>query len=130
MFQQQENDQKMEEKEKGFTDLMFKLFVNGKPLYKIINKDKNLTCSKKVYVVILFATFMYSTSRSLMHVLDEPTTMQETSKAYNATFPSLTCCMRPRFDYETFEELYEGINLVFENNIRAKLRIWGIGVEQ
>ena len=99
---------------------LFKFFAERRPY------------SRKVYIAFLMVAFGYSISRSLFHVLAEPTTVEETIRSYNATFPSLTCCLKDtqKDHFTTFQEVYDGIHKLFENDIRANLKILGIGVEK
>ena len=118
----------------NMTDLLFKLLIKKKHFNIMKNRRRNFY--RVGYVAILVGAFLYSATRSLLYVLEEPTTFQETLRPYNATFPSLTCCKKSfhldfgnRDPFVTFQELNEEINNVFHEKLRAKLEIGGLGVE-
>ena len=113
------------------TDLLFKLLVKRRPYFNIISKNKRMKLYRKLYVGILLVAFLYSASRSLLYVLEEPTTVQETMRPYNATFPSLTCCRKDsdKDPFITFQDVDEEVNRVFDEWVLATLTISGLGVE-
>ena len=88
--------------------------------------------SRKVYLSILIIAFLYSILRSYMNVLEENTTIEETKRAYNASFPSFTFCVADgeADNLTTFEELDREIHKFFEDKISAFLWIYGLGVQQ
>ena len=86
---------------------------------------------RKVYLIVLLVAFLYSIGRSLMNVLEEPTTIEETVLNHNASFPSLTFCVRDTQpdNLTTFTELIDQLTKFFENKVSAKLSMYGKGLK-
>ena len=87
--------------------------------------------SRKVYFGILLVAFLYSISRSYMNVLEEHTTIEETKRAHNATFPSFTFCVADgeADNLTSLKELDQEIHKFFEDKISAFLTIYGLGLK-
>ena len=87
---------------------------------------------RKVYLIVLLVAFLYSIGRSLMNVLEEPTTIEETVLNYNASFPGLTFCVRDEEpdNLTTFTELHDQLNTFFDNKVTAWLVQYGKGLSK
>ena len=87
--------------------------------------------SRKVYLSILIIAFLYSIIRSYMNVLEENTTIEETKRAYNASFPSFTFCVADgeADNLTSLKELDQEIHKFFEDKISAFLTIYGLGLK-
>ena len=84
---------------------------------------------RKAYLSILIVGFMYSIVRSYMNVLEEHTTVEETKRSYNASFPSFTFCVADgHYDLTTIAEVDREIRKFFEEKVSAFLLFYGLGV--
>ena len=86
---------------------------------------------RNFYLHVLIIAFIYSIVKSFLNVLEEPTTFEETLIAHNATFPSLTICIRDgRPDnFTTFLNLENYLNTYFEQQIDGYVKKYGLGVQ-
>ena len=87
--------------------------------------------TKNFYLNALIVAFIYSIIKSFLNVLEEHTTFEETLRAYNATFPSLTICIRDGSpdNFTTFLDLDDYINRFLEQNVEGYIKMYGLGVK-
>ena len=91
---------------------------------------KNMGCFRKVYVGMLIGAFLYSILQSYMTVLEQHTTVEESRRSFNATFPSVSLCLinekNDTLHFTTMNGLHDYINK-FLDNVSAELKIGEIG---
>ena len=93
-----------------------------------------MNCYKKLYISTLFIAFSYGALRSLLYVLDEPTTFDESVLEDGAaTFPSLTICFR-EYELDNFTTFIDVVQRIEQlqnvQNIQCSLEIWGKGIQR
>mgnify|MGYP001443287959 CR=1 FL=1 len=90
--------------------------------------------SKKLYITTLLLGFIYGALKSLLYVLDEPTTFEETVlESGAASFPSLTFCFRQyeADNFTTFSDVMLRLKqLEDDHNVQCTLEVWGKGIER
>ena len=90
--------------------------------------------SKKLYITTLLLGFIYGALKSLLYVLDEPTTFEETFlESGAASFPSLTFCFRQyeADNFTTFSDVMLRLKqLEDDHNVQCTLEVWGKGIER
>ena len=90
--------------------------------------------SKKLYISILMIGFIYGALTSLLYVLEEPTTFEETFLREGvASFPSLTFCFRQyeMDNFTTFSDVKLRLKQLEDvHNIQCTLEAWGKGIQR
>ena len=68
--------------------------------------------SRQFYIATLFGILLYSLLTSLLYVLEEPTTIEQSSDYEHVAMPSITYCGRQWTpdNFETFEDVMQAIN--------------------
>ena len=87
--------------------------------------------SRQLFTFVLFCLFLYSVTKSLLYVLEEPTTREWSIDDKFVAMPSITFCPRQWVpdDFKTFEDVMEAIgNEKKFGRSHASLRYVGKGL--
>ena len=100
-------------------------------VHSSLNMSNSSGYFRNVYLNVLIIAFIYGVIRSFLNVLEEPTTFEETPRAYNATFPSLTICIRDGSpdNFTTFLDVEDYLNAFFEQKLDGYIKMFGLGVK-
>ena len=100
-------------------------------VHSSLNMSNSSGYFRNVYLNVLIIAFIYGVIRSFLNVLEEPTTFEETPRAYNATFPSLTICIRDGSpdNFTTFLDVEKYINDFFVEKVDGFIKMYGLGVK-
>ena len=82
--------------------------------------------AKKAYILFLLVVLIYSVLQALIHVLEEPTSFEETELESEASFPCVTICVRGQSDANSFDDVMQRIEEL-QSNIQVYLYIYEKG---